>query len=179
MFKLNVTPDEVKTLDIRKTPYSIAERAIHHVWKLMTNNCMQDLEQYGLMDPCCGTGTFIDAMLNLNGTFSEIEGYELNESVYAWLKRKYSDDHNVDINHEDFLSLPGDEYWHIIAGEPPRHLITQFIDASLKHLFNSTHAFIAFVVPITYDASAYNVVDSYTNDFDEDGNDTKTIFITK
>ena len=179
MFKLNITAEEAKTFDIRKTPYNIAAQAIEHTWDLLSKFGYQELEQFDILDPCCGTGTFIDAMLDLNGTWSMIEGYEISSNVFKWLERKYSLDYNVNIENTDFLNLENDEFgYHIIVGEPPVHLINEFIVKSLTCLSNG-HSIIAFVVPKSFNPDGYNVIDSYNNDFDEDDKDTKTIFITK
>ena len=73
-----------------------------------------------ILDPCFGTGAFIDAILEIG--FSNIVGYELDEDLFKDVRKKHP---NLMLKNQDFLKASTDKKFDAIIMNPPyiRHEI--------------------------------------------------------
>lgn len=67
-----------------------------------------------LLDPCFGSGVFIEASVTQG--FSNIVGYELDETLFDCVRKKYP---NMILNNQDFLKAPTNKKFDAIIMNPP------------------------------------------------------------
>lgn len=161
MYKLVVNEDEARWYDIRFTDKDVAVKAVKEAMRQMSQNGYQELDCLEYCEPSCGSGVFIDSLLDYD-RWIHVEGYELSKTICQWLGEKYDSRHRVDISNEDFLLTSTDEKYDVIIGSPPKHLITQFINHALKKLYSNS-SILCFVLPIDVDTSKWRVVKEFTN----------------
>ena len=71
-----------------------------------------------VLEPSCGSGEFIDALLQYNEDF-KITGIENNCQIYNAIEEKFKNNKNVTLYHKDFMIWDSDEKYDMIIGNPP------------------------------------------------------------
>lgn len=103
-------------LEIRKengiyiTPYSIIEKCFEN----------EKIHKLDILEPSFGSGQFIDIMIKLLGKKkANIVGTELYKDLFDSVKNKYSDNKNIQLLNQDFLTWKSDKKFDLIVGNPP------------------------------------------------------------
>ena len=79
-----------------------------------------ETNQAQILEPSCGCGNFIDAILNDNPNAS-VDGVDIDKKVFVGLKKKYKYP-NVRLFNCDFLKYNPDRQYDLIIGNPPFNL---------------------------------------------------------
>lgn len=90
--------------------------------QVFTNECVakfmislfEDIEQGKILDPCFGNGVFIKAALEAG--YTDVEGYEIDNSLYKNVKHTYSE---ISLYNKDFLLTPHKDKYDGIIMNPP------------------------------------------------------------
>ena len=98
-------------LEIRKengiyiTPYSIIEKCFEN----------EKIHKLDILEPSFGSGQFIDIIIKLLGKKkANIIGTELYKDLFDSVKNKYSDNKNIQLLKQDFLTWKTDKKFDLI-----------------------------------------------------------------
>ena len=143
---------------IKPTPKKIAKEAVELTYHLLTENGYQELENLSRLEPCCGNGVFIDALIDyFAGVEVDIEAFEINDKVNKFLERKYSGVSCVDICNEDYLLSSTEDKYDVIVGGLPFE--DEIIDKFIKHSLMKCYLICCFVVPINYECKYKTMIE--------------------
>ena len=106
----SLTKTEKKKGGIFFTPKSIIKQDIDYILSIKS-----DIKT--ILEPSCGSCEFID-YLDTKLTDCEIDGVELNSTIYDQIKGKFNKD-KITICNKDFLKLPFSKRYDLICGNPP------------------------------------------------------------
>ena len=151
MFKLNISAEDVEKFSIKPTPKKVAREAVETTFDILSQKGYQEFVGLYKLEPCAGNGVFIDELLNYfnnNCERSDVEAFELNDSMFTFLDRKYMDEPLVDVYHSDFLQTSTDDSYDIIIGGLP--FADEKIDAFIDHSLKKCYLICCFVVPFNY-----------------------------
>lgn len=93
-----------------------------------------DIDEKDILEPSCGCGNFIDAVLNKSDS-AKIDGVDNDKNVFKLLVDKYKDK-NVRLFNEDYLKYVPDKQYDIVIGNPPFNL------PAVDPYYNTTDAFV-------------------------------------
>lgn len=107
----NIPKNDKQKNGIYITPSTIINERVKNIMSLKQTNSPSILE------PSCGSGQFIDAILQTNN--DNITGIEYYKTLYDYSSHKYSNNQNITIIHEDFLNYNTNNKFDFIFGNPP------------------------------------------------------------
>ncbi len=97
----------------REASISFVETPVDIV-KLMVSLISDTKTTNPILDSGCGKGVFLNCLKENN--FSNLEGIELDQSLYSYCKKNYPD---IEIYNEDFLDWEPERNYDVIIGNPP------------------------------------------------------------